>query len=364
MGLRRGTWKTVALVALVVAGSTATGRAEEPRPYGDVRVLAQVPNPPGFPEGIAVRNGVVYVAGPATFGTAGKPASRVLAFDRVSGDLVRTYVTAGEDTMQEHANSSIAFDGDGQLYVLNTQLGIFRLDPVSGAQTPYSAPFPDLPPCLPVLGPPACAPTPADTPPIPNDIAFSAAGDAYITDSLQATIWRVPAGGGQPHVWYRDTRFASPYIGVNGIRLNPAGTQVYVTVTTDLKGRSVVYRLPLVDTPRLPDLQTVHTFAPGDLADGMAFGSAGRLFVAIATPGKSGVAVLDTAGNEIDRLENAFESPISPYDSPANIAFDGAGAILLSNHAFVTGLALPEAFNVIDVHVDDNGAALFTPVLP
>ena len=37
------------------------------------------------------------------------------------------YDVAGENLLSEHANSSIAFDGEGRLYVLNTQLGVYRL---------------------------------------------------------------------------------------------------------------------------------------------------------------------------------------------------------------------------------------------
>ena len=41
-------------------------------------------------------------------------------------------------------------------------------------------------------------------------------------------------------------------------------------------------------------------------------------------------------------------------------AFDGAGRILLTNHAPVTGLALRK-FSIVDVEVGDAGAPLFKP---
>src|SRR5688572_15255638 len=110
-----------ALLGLVVAGDAT---ATPPPAFGEARILAQVPNPPGFPEGIAVRGNHIYVAGPATFGTTGKPASAVLAFDRKTGALLERYDVVGEDVFAEHANSSIAFGADDQLYVLNTQLGM------------------------------------------------------------------------------------------------------------------------------------------------------------------------------------------------------------------------------------------------
>ena len=347
----------------------APGAGADERPVGDARVLAPVPSPPGFPEGIAVRDGRVYVAGPAAFGTTGKPASRVLAFDRATGALVATYLTEGEDLLAEHANSSIAFDGDGRLYVLNTQLGIYRLDLATGTQQQYASPFPDLPPCL-VTPTEPCAHTLADTPSIPNDIAFDDAGNAYVTDSMQATIWLVPAPAGPsdlpvaPVIWFQDRRLKSPYIGANGLRLDPAQTSAYVTVTTDLRARSFVYTLPLVDQPTAADLAVFHRYPIGQLPDGIAFGESGDLYVAMATPGASGVSVLSPTGAEVRRFANRRVSPIAPYDSPANIAFDSDGAILLTNHAFVTGIVDPSRFSVLDVFVDDKGSPLAMPSLP
>ena len=326
---------------------------------GDAKILAPFPSSPGFPEGVAVRDGIVYAAGAATFGTTGAGPSAVVAYDRASGAMVRRYDTVGENLLAEHANSSIAFDAAGRLYVLNTQLGTYRLDPATGAQQSYGAPFPDLRPCVPLVGPP-CSPTLIDGPPIANDIAFAPSGDAYVTDSLQATIWRLPAGGGAPRIWFQDRRFAGPYIGTNGIRIHPSGTRVYVTVSTDLLGKSAVYSLPLVAKPVASQLALFHRFPAGELPDGIAFGSAGDLYVSMASPLGSGVMILRPDGTERARLRNAGPLDLEPYDGPANIAFDGAGRILLTNHAPVTGLVL-RRFSIADADVADAGAPLFEP---
>ena len=251
----------------------------------------------------------------------------------------------------------------GGLYVLNTQLGIYRLNTATGAQQPYADPFPDLRPCVPIVIGPPCSPTLIDAPPIPNDLAFDAAGNAYVTDSLQATIWKVAAGGGAPQIWFQDRRLASPYIGVNGIRVHPAGAHVFITVTQDLLNRSSVYRLPLVAQPQASSLQLFHRYPAGTLPDGIAFGETGRLYVAIATPLASGVSVLGPGGAELRRLTNPRLSPIAPYDSPANIAFTGTGSILLTNHAFATGAVLPRQFSIVDTFVDDDGFPLNQPAL-
>jgi sugar lactone lactonase YvrE len=356
---------SAAFLAAATAASAllpATAAAKQPRPYGDVQVLATFPTPPGFPEGIAVKGNKVYVSGPARFGTAGTGPSTVVAFNRDTGALEATYETQGEALAFEHANSCIAFDGNGKLYVLNLQLGMYRLDTGSGAQESYSTPFPDLPACDGNNAP--CSPTFFDAPSLPNDIAFDEDGNAYVTDSLQATIWRVPAGGGTPQIWFQDARFATVPggIGTNGIRLSPDRSKAYVAVTLDQTGAGYIYTLPLVAAPVASDLAVFKAFAPTDLPDGIAFGKSGNLYVANATPGLSGIIILGPNGAEVGRLQNAAPGLFNPYDSPANIAFDGHGALLATNHAFATGI--PSNFTVLNVYVDDKGSPLSKPDLP
>lgn len=351
----------LAVIATLIFAVHVPSTSAKNRPFGDVEVLATFPTPPGFPEGIAVKGNRVYVAGPARFGTSGTGASAVFAFDIKSGDLVQSYFTQGEDLAQEHANSCIAFDGDGRLYVLNTQLGVLRIDTKTGAQEIYAQPLPDLKPCVGGENQP-CSPTPFDAPPLSNDIVFDEKGNAFITDSLQATIWRVRPAGGAPEVWFQDIRLASASVGVNGIRLNPARNKVFITVTEDLFGGSYVYTLPLVNNPTANDLKVFHQFAIGDLPDGIAFGKSGNLYVAMATPFNSGIAILRPDGTEGARLANAQLGAIFPYDSPANIAFNHKGSLLVTNHAFVT--MIPSQFTVLDVFVNDKESPLAKPNLP
>ncbi|HEV3470784.1 MAG TPA: SMP-30/gluconolactonase/LRE family protein [Pyrinomonadaceae bacterium] len=348
--------------AVFAAPAPAARGANLLRPYGDVKVLATVPTPPGFPEGIAVKGNKAYVAGPARFGTTGTGPSHVFAFDTNTGALVRTYPTQGENLLAEHANSCVAFDGQGRLHVLNTQLGLYRIDTETGEQESYSTPFPDLKPCLEGVQGPPCSPTAADAPALPNDIAFDEAGNAYVTDSMQATIWRVPAGGGAPQIWFQDPRLDSPYVGVNGVRLSPDRSEVFLSVTTDLLGGAYIYTLPLTAAPQPADLSVFHQFTGADLPDGIAFGKSGNLYVTVATPLASGITVLRPDGTEAARLRNPALSPIFPYDSPANIAFNAHGSLLVTNHAFATGL--PSQFTVLDVYVGDTASPLAKPLLP
>lgn len=337
--------------------------------FGDVSVFAQVPTQgllTGFPEGIAVRGDRVYVAGPATLGTSlNNEPSKVYEFNLADGALLRTIDIQGETVFgAEHANACVAFDGNGRLYVLNTQLGTLRLNLQANTQETYSPALPNDPICALGLQKKPCTPTLLNLPPLANDLAFDDAGNLYVTDSMQATIWRIPAGGGAPQAWFRDARLASPYIGVNGIRISPDRSRIYISVTIDMLGRGHIYTLPLVDQPSAASLQKFHSFGLGEAPDGFAFGASGNLYVTIALPGKSGIVVLDPGGNEVARIVNPLLSLLSPFDAPANLDFDGQGNLLVTNHAFVSGLLLPSQFTVLKVFVDDVASPLATPLLP
>jgi sugar lactone lactonase YvrE len=353
------------LCALFIGGASFTvSTLQAARRFGHAQVFARVPTPPGFPEGIAVNDNKVYVAGPATLTTVANSQSSAVVSFSIVGALLAMYPTQGEDLNQLRSNACIAFDSAGRLYVVNAQLGVYRLNLQTGQQQSYGGPFPNLPSCL-LSGPgTACSPTPVDLPPLPNDIVFDEAGNAYVTDSMQATIWRIPPGGGAPKIWFQDSRFAGPYIGLNGLTLDPTHRTVYLSVTHDLLAQGYVYTLPLVEQPNAADLKVFHHFALGEGPDGLAFGASGRLYVALATPARSGISILRANGTEERRLANPLLSPLFPYDSPANIAFNGQGSLLVTNHAFVTGALLPSQFTILDVFVNDTASPLVRPVLP
>lgn len=322
--------------------------------FGDVSVLAPVAAP-FYPEGIAVNGNKVYIAGPATLYEGSEP-SYVRAYDLKTGMLVRQYDIQGEligVPGVPHANSCIAFDGQGRLYVVNIQLGIVRLDLGSGHQEIYAAP-------LPVQGPYN------QRGPLPNDIAFDNAGNLYETDSFQATIWRIPPGGGQPQVWFQDPRLATPF-GPNGIRINRSGTKLFFSVTAESVGPmgqflgGKIYTLPLVRDPRSRDLKVFHQYE-GDAPDGLAFGRNGDLYVMLAAPFNSGISILHPGGPEKARLSNAAPGLTQPYDSPANVAFDSNGSLLVTNHASLAGF--PEHAAILSLFVGDTGLPLERPNLP
>jgi sugar lactone lactonase YvrE len=340
------------LLALVLAGFPA-GAAQ--RPLGDVRVLAVVP-PPGFPESLVVRGSRAYVSTPSRGGTAGQGPSKVFAFNARRGNLVRTYEIQGESLAQDHSLTNMAFDRAHRLYVLSNQLGLIRLNIKTGAQEPYASPPVNLPPCATVTPPTPCSPTVADAPPLANSIAFDGTGIAYVTDSGQATIYRIPPGGGAPQIWFQDPRIAG-VVGPNGIRVSPDGQRIVVAVTFTGASQGFIYTLPLIDTPTAADLMTFHTYGT-EGPDEIAFGRSGRLYVSLAVA--NAASVLDVGGNEIARYSGPA-SDGTPMDSPSGVALRGR-SLLMNNHALFSGITANMV--VFDIFVDDRPEPLLLPRIP
>ncbi|MEO7332111.1 MAG: SMP-30/gluconolactonase/LRE family protein, partial [Minicystis sp.] len=325
-------------------------------------VFAMVAPSPGFPEGIVVDHNRVFVSGPATFGTAGHGPSTVSIFNRKNGHAAGVIAIQGEATQFEHALSCVTTDGDGRLYALSTQLGVVRLtENCNGgwSQEIYAPALPMLPACSDVPAGTTCSPKlVSQLPPIPNDLAFDDDGNLYVTDSFQATIFRVPPGGGDAEIWFQSPALVSPpgAIGLNGLRISPDGDEVYFGVSGTLASggaQGLIFKLPLVEEPSAADLEVVHSYPAGEGPDGFAFGENGKLYVTLA--GSNQISILNRFGAETQRISGPTGSPIA-FDAPANVAFDGDGSLLITNHAIFT--ANPAHMAVLSVFVDDDGLEL------
>ncbi len=341
-------------VALLAPQSVS---ADPPRPIGDSKVLTPTPALPGYPEGIAVHEGLVYVSGPAAFGVPGNfIPSQIFAYDMDTGALARTITVQGQ-TGPLNALSCIAFGDDDNLFVVDEGQGILKINVETGQQSVYAAPF--FPVFQSQFNPPA--------PLLINDLAFDKNGYLYVTDSFQATIWRVPPGGGAPQVWFQNAAIDGPF-GPNGVRVDKKSDKLYFTVTFDGAGAGYVYTLPLVNHPALSDLKLFHKYQGADTGagpDGVAFGKSGDLYVVLA--GTSKISVLGSNGVEKARFSGPAKNPAHPandplpWTNPANIAFNNkAKTLLVTNHAGLTGLPDPSAFFAIfDVYVKDKAGKLF-----
>ncbi len=132
-------------VATLYLGLSMTALADQHPPLGASTLIAHVPFP-GYPEGIVVHEGVIYVSGPAAFGVPGNASpSAVFAFDLHSGALLKT-ITIQNQTGPLKSLSCIAVDEDDNLYVLDETQGVVKIDLKTGRQSVYSGLlYPGLP---------------------------------------------------------------------------------------------------------------------------------------------------------------------------------------------------------------------------
>ena len=352
------------LVAALTAASVSASATNDPRPLGDSKVFTMLPAEPGYPESLAVNGNRVYVSGPAQFGYFVQP--KVLAYDLDTGALVAEYTIEGQIPTVPKAGTGIAFGKNDMLYVGDLQQGVVRfdVDQPNAQQQPYASALPDLPMCSRAAAP--CTPTTTDRAPLINDLVFDKDGNLYISDSMQATIWRVAPGGGAPQVWYQDARLDTDF-GANGMRFNPKGDKLYFSVTFGQMGQGFIYTLPRVSNPSTSDLKTFYTYEPGAGPDGIAFGKSGKLYVALAVTNQISVLRPD-ATEELPRYSGpaATGDPSKPlpWANPSAIAFnDKTRSLLVANHAIFYPNA-SDFFAIFDVFVDDKADHLARPNIP
>lgn len=334
------------LVLLGLACVPHSAHAE--RAIGDTRVFTVVPDP-GQPAGMAVDGAHVVVT---TLGLATAPLTdpKVFDFDLATGQLGNTHTIPRMMPASAMALSGLATDAAGRAYVVDMNGRIIRLHPRDGTQETYA----EFPPAV------------GGFTTMPYDIAFDAAGYAYVTDQNLAAIWRVPPGGGAPLLWFQDPRLFGYLVGPTGIRIDPSGRHLYFTVARadhDAPPRqSVVYRLP-IDDPSPVRLEEFFRYPSGALAFGIAFGSSGKLYVALA--GTSQVSILRPDGTEEMRFPSAEENAARsvPYDRPLAIAFDGRGSLLVTN-SNILSIPNPSRWVVFDVFVGDTELPLARPAIP
>lgn len=334
----------------------------EERALYDARILATAPA--GFYyEGITYDRGRVF-AGTA-FGATGQFApitglnepSRVFVYARATGELLSEILFEGEDTTQPHAAVGLKTDASARLYALSSQLGLLRFtEGADGWMQETVVQLPDLAPCSPLAGAP-CSPTLDDDPAIGNDMTWDAAGNLYISDSFQATVWRL-APNGTLEIWAQDARFDRAF-GPNGLRVSPDGTRMGLAVTGPdsigelgpLDRASKVFLIPFPD-PSAGDIETLLTLPVGEFADGLVYGENGDLYV-LSNSGNKIFIVSPTGETTI--LTNDELSGDGVMDFPASAVFDGAGALLIANYAYADGQVEERRRTVVDLWFDDRG---------
>jgi sugar lactone lactonase YvrE len=324
-----------AAVLLAIAVGTPAGAQA---PY-TTSLFARVPDP-GQPEGIAVASDGTVYAGTNNAGDGTRrprTPSKIFSYDS-KGAQSTEYPVLGQDlTNDMYGVYGLATDNSGNVYFADrAPPRIVKLDAKTGAQSDYAR-LPDIKPCSGAPAGAPCSKTTADQAPFPNALAFGPSGSLYVTDALQAAVWRILPGGGEPTLVRSDPLLEAAVAGPNGIFIDPDGKTMTFAQSNFPPGPTPelangrIYRLPLSGEG---DLKLVWEGKPFDVPDGIALAKSGNIWVALSGPDQ--MMVLDPAGKEIARFPSMTENSQQevPYDKPASVAFLGKRALVTNQSLF------------------------------
>lgn len=275
--------------------------------------------PPGtaHPEGITVDSrGNFYVA---DFDVSGNTSVGTIVVFNHNGRLLRTLQVNEGSTLL----LGIAFNpATGDLLVCDLgKSQVLKVDPQSGAASVFAS--------IPGSGG-------------PNALAFDAAGNVYVSDSFQATIWRTPKTGGAPAAWVVDPLLAIPGdpangtqdfppFGANGLAFNGNASALFVANTSTDR----VIRIPLPSGPSgTPGKPEVFVNSING-ADGLVIDGDDNLWVAANQADE--IVVVDPTGRAIAKLGDF--GGIDRQGAPIGLLFP-ASPVIVGGFVYVTNLSL------------------------
>lgn len=330
----------------------------------DTRVLALVPRP-GFPARAYVAPNRRIYEGTYDNPSGDSVPSRVFEYT-AGATLQRSWTIRGQHLSEPHGVQVATSDSRGRLVLLDkSPPRVLLLNPNGGRQRTYAT-FSDLPLCRSVGGAPGCSPNMSDEPATPNYAAWGPGGALYVTDYLQAVIWRVPPGGGKASVWLSDPQLDGGTFGTTGIVLAPDRRKLLITQQSSAGGGAgnpstgKLYSVPIRGSGADRSLTELWESRPVDGPDGFALARSGRLYVTLTAANQ--VVVLDREGNEVERfpsqpLEGGNGSPV-PFDNPSSAMFLGR-RLIVANQSFISGDPAHQA--LLDVFAGERGAPEFIP---
>ena len=318
--------RVVALLLLTVALTAPGADAWTRSPAVTFATLpAGVTNPEGITADAA---GNLYVTTFAVGGTS-SGTGQLFVFSP-SGQLLRQVNVAGSSVLL----LDLAFHPTtGELLVIDFGLQqVLRVDPITGASSVFTT----------IPGGAAAG---------PNVLTFDGAGNVYVSDSFQGTIWRTDAAGGAPAAWVADpllTTTGVPPFGANGLAFNRAGTALFVANT----GNDTVVKIPVSGgVAGLPEV-FVNSI---NGADGLIVDDDDNIWVAANQADE--IVVLDPTGRVIAKLGDF--GGIDPHGSPVGLLFP-ASLVRRGNFVYVTNLALDLRLFGLPQPVDAQWAAQVT----
>jgi sugar lactone lactonase YvrE len=352
----------VVLAALVFAAVTLAEGA--PRPRWDTRVLALVP-PPGYPARAYVApNGRIYEG---TYDNPSGDSVRSRVFEYTGrGTLNRSWVVRGQDLSTDHGVQVATSDARARLLLLDrSPPRALLLNTRTGRLRRYAT-FADLAPCATGQTRPHCSPTGTDEPPVPNYAAWGRDGSLYVTDYLQAVIWRIPRGGGKANVWLADPRLDGGQFGTTGIVTTRDHSRLLFAQQSSAGGgdgnpsTGKLYAVRIRRHHRAGPIRRLWESGPADGPDGFAIARSGHVYIALA--GSNQIAEVGGDGSELQRFPalplTGDNGSAVPFDTPSSVMFLGK-RLIVANQSFFTGEADHQA--ILDVEAGERGLEEFIP---
>ncbi len=350
------------IAALVVPALLAPATAGA-RDKWNTKVLAPVPKP-GFPAHPYVDPQGRIWEGTYVNSNGDVLPSKVFEF-AADGAMLRNFSVPGQQLDAEHGIQVATSDAKGRLLLLDrTPARALILDPETARITTYAT-FPELPPCATAPAGAACSATRSDEPVFANYAAWMPDGALLVTDYHQATIWRVPPGGGTPSVWLTDPLLDGGGFGTAGIWLLPDKRTLLVSQAQSLSAGNLLtggLSKIAVDPDGSPGpITRIWEGIPGDLPDGFAVAKSGTIYLA-AVGLTAQLVQIAADGAEVARfpsipLTGDNGSPV-PFDSPSGIAFRGTSLIVANQSALLGNTA---NMALLDVEAGEEGQAEFIP---
>lgn len=182
-----------------------------------------------------------------------------------------------------------------------------------------------------------------DGPNVANDVAVDADGNAYITDSLASSIYRVDPEG-NARIFWQDVRFdGQGQPGLNGIEYHPDG---FLLVPV----QGTLYKVPLDDPGAMTQ---VELDAPIPAADGIILHPDGRLIV---VRGQMAVvnALQSQDGWSTASTVGTFETDLMGTATTAAVREDEVYVVYSHILAIMQGGEPPEVFEIVRVSFDQE----------
>jgi sugar lactone lactonase YvrE len=332
----------------------------------DTRLLARVPTP-GFPAMAYVHpNGRIY-EGTYVNPSGDSSRSRVLEYEP-DGTLLHSWTVPGQDLSKDHGAQVATSDSEGRLVLLDrTPARALLLDRRTGTFVQYAT-FANLAPCLPLQPTSGCSQTIEDREPMANYGVWGPDGSLYVSDYLQAVVWRVPPGGGEAAIWLSDRRLDGGEFGTTGLALAAdhrtlligQGSSAGLGELNPTTGK--IYTAAIQPDGSAGGLGLLWESGPADLPDGFTIARSGNLYVPLAGAANQ-IAVVAPDGHELERFPSssgggANGSPV-PFDTPSSARFLGT-RLIVANQSF-TGNRDNQA--LLDVETGELGLPELIPGL-